>query len=199
MIAKRLATAALLLFIAAGVGTFLVRELASPPATAKGPLPVTEPVAESSSVSGQASSLVPSDQGIQTVSNASIEEESTPAPLVQQPRHWILATYFHNTTRCPTCLAIEHDSHEALQAAFAADFASGKLVWRTVNMEDKGNGHYVTDYMLPCPSLVITEMAGERELRFKLLGETWNLIHGDSKRFAGYITSEAAAWLEAIR
>ncbi len=198
MIVKRLATATLLLFIAAGVGTFLVRELASPPATAKGPLTGIEPVTESSSVSGQSSSLVPSDQGIQTVSNASIEEESTPAPLVQQLRHWILATYFHNTTRCPTCLAIEQDSYAALQAAFSAALASGKLVWRTVNMEDKGNGHYVTDYQLPCPSLVIVEMEGERELRFELLGETWNLIHGDPERFNSYVTSEVEAWLGEI-
>ncbi len=198
MIAKRLATLALVLFIAAGVGTFLVREFASPPATAKGPLLVTEPVAESSSLSDEPKSLAPSDQGIQTASSVSIEE-STPAPSVQEPRRFVLATYFHNTARCPTCLAIERDSRAALQAAFAADFASGKLVWRTVNMEDKGNGHYVTDYMLPCPSLLITEMAGERELRFKLLGETWNLIHGNSKQFTGYITSEVGAWLEAIR
>lgn len=198
MIAKRLATAALLLFIAAGVGTFLVRELASPPATAKGPLAVTEPVAESSSPSDQPASLAPSDQGIQTASSAAIEE-TTPTQSVQEPRRWVLASYFHNTARCPTCLAIEHDSHAALQAAFAADFASGKLVWRTVNMEDKGNDHYVTDYKLPCPSLVIAEMAGERKLRFKLLGETWNLIHGDSERFNAYVTSDVGAWLEAIR
>lgn len=197
MIAKRLAAAALLLFVAAGVGTFLVREFASPPATAKGPLTVTEPEAESSGASDQPVSPAPSDQGIQTASRTAIEEK-TPAPSVQEPRRFVLATYFHNTARCPTCLAIERDSRAALQAAFAAEFASGKLVWRTVNMEDKGNDHYVTDYKLPCPSLVIAEMKGERELRFKLLGETWNLIHGDSKRFSSYVTSEVEAWLEEI-
>jgi len=195
VIAKRLAAAALLLFVAAGVGTFLVREFASPPATAKGPLTVTEPEAKASGPSDQP---VSPDQGIQTASRTAIEE-SAPTPSVQEPRRFVLATYFHNTVRCPTCLAIERDSRAALQAAFAADFATGKLVWRTVNMEDKGNDHYVTDYKLPCPSLVIAEMKGERELRFKLLGETWNLIHGDSKRFSSYVTSEVRAWLEEIQ
>jgi hypothetical protein len=198
MIAKRLVTLGLLLFIAAGVGTFLVREFASPPATAKGPLSVAEPVAEPSGLSDEPTALAPSDPGIQTASSREIEESTSPPPT-QEPRHWVLASYFHNTVRCETCLAIEHDSHEILQAAFGADFASGKLVWRSVNMEDKANRHYVIDYQLPCPSLVIAEMEGECELRFKLLGETWNLIHGDSERFNAYVISEVWAWLKEIR
>jgi len=198
MTAKRLAVAALLLFIAAGVGTFLVRELASPPATAKGPLTPTESVAASSSLSDQPTSLTAADQGIQTASGTAVEE-STPTPSVQEPRRWVLASYFHSTARCPTCLAIERDSRAALQTAFASDFTSGKLVWRTVNVEDKGNGHYVKDYSLSYASLVITEMAGERELRFKLLGETWSLIHGKPEVFSSYVASGVGAWLREIR
>jgi hypothetical protein len=106
----------------------------------------------------------------------------------------VIATYFHNTTRCVTCLAIERLAKKTIEAAFASDLASGRLVWRSLNMEERENEHYAIDYKLPYPSLVLAEMDGEREIRFKLLGETWNLIHKEP-RFIAYIESELRAFL----
>jgi hypothetical protein len=108
----------------------------------------------------------------------------------------VIATYFHNTARCVTCRSIEQRSRDTIQTAFAAEIASGRLVWRALNMEEKENEHYAIDYDLPYASLVLAEMDGEREVRFKVLNETWDLVHKRQPLLENYVESETRAFLE---
>ena len=120
-----------------------------------------------------------------------------PAPASAAPSRRVVATYFHNTARCVTCRTIEQVARETIEAAFAEDLASGKLSWRALNMDKKENEHYAVDYQLPYPSLVLSEMEGEREVRFKVLSETWNLVH-KRDRFVLYVEGETRAFLGAL-
>ncbi|MCX6100130.1 MAG: nitrophenyl compound nitroreductase subunit ArsF family protein, partial [Candidatus Bipolaricaulota bacterium] len=113
------------------------------------------------------------------------------------PIHRIVATYFHNTTRCATCLNIEQLARATMEIRFAAEMAAGKLVWRSLNMEERENEHYAIDYSLTSPSLVLAEMDGDREVRFKVLTETWTLIH-KKLQFEPYIENETHAFLEGL-
>jgi hypothetical protein len=108
----------------------------------------------------------------------------------------VIATYFHNTARCVTCRSIEQRSRDTIQTAFAAEIASGRLVWRTLNMEEKENEHYAIDYGLPYASLVLAEMDGEREVRFKVLDQTWDLVHKKQPLLEDYVENETRAFLE---
>jgi len=110
--------------------------------------------------------------------------------------HRVVATYFHNTARCVTCRNIEQRSREAVEAAFAPELASGQLTWRALNMEEKENEHYAIDYDLPYASLVLAEMDGEREVRFKVLNQTWDLVHKRQPLLEDYVESETRAFLE---
>jgi hypothetical protein len=111
------------------------------------------------------------------------------------PAHRVVATYFHNTTRCATCRNIEQLARETMETAFATEMATGQLVWRALNMEQKENEHYAIDYGLTSPSLVLAEMDGDREVRFKVLEETWTLIHR-KLQFEPYVENETRAFLE---
>ncbi len=113
------------------------------------------------------------------------------------PSRRVIATYFHNTTRCVTCRAIEKSARETIESTFPEELASGQLVWRALNMELKENEHYAIDYALTSPSLVLAEMDGDREVRFKVLNETWTLIHS-GLRFVAYIEDEVRAFLEGV-
>ena len=113
------------------------------------------------------------------------------------PSHYIVASYFHNTTRCATCLNIEQLARVTVETRFPAEMAAGKLVWRSLNMEEKQYEHYAIDYSLTSSSLVLTEMEGDREVRFKVLTETWNLIH-KRLQFEPYIENETRAFLEGL-
>lgn len=112
------------------------------------------------------------------------------------PSHHVTATYFHNTARCVTCRSIEKRSREAIEAAFADELASGQLTWRALNMEERENEHYAIDYGLPYASLVLAEADGEREMRFKVLDQTWDLVHKRQPLLEDYVESETRAFLE---
>jgi len=125
----------------------------------------------------------------QTASNVA-SASSTPAS------HRFVATYFHNTARCVTCRSIEQRSRDTIQTAFAAEIASGRLAWRALNMEEKESEHYAIDYDLPYASLVLAEMDGEREVRFKVLEQTWDLVHKRQPLLEDYVENETRAFLE---
>lgn len=118
------------------------------------------------------------------------------APAGASLTHRVIATYFHNTARCVTCRNIENRSKEAIEAAFADELASGQLTWRAVNMEQKENEHYAIDYDLAYASLVLAETDGEREVRFKVLEQTWDLVHKRQPLLEDYVVSETRAFLE---
>lgn len=117
------------------------------------------------------------------------------SPSSAPSAHRIVASYFHNTTRCVTCRAIEQLARETIESAFAAELASGRLVWRALNMELRENEHYAFDYDLTSPSLVLASVDGEEELRFKVLTDTWTLVHKKTQ-FVSYIETEVRAFLE---
>jgi hypothetical protein len=113
------------------------------------------------------------------------------------PTHRVVASYFHNTTRCVTCRTIEQRSKETMESTFAAEMAAGKLAWRSLNMEERQHEHYAIDYSLTSPSLVLTEMDGDRDVHFKVLTETWTLVH-TKVQFVTYIETEVRAFLEEL-
>jgi hypothetical protein len=117
------------------------------------------------------------------------------APPSATPEGRVIATYFHNTTRCVTCRTIEQLARQTIESTFAAELASGRLAWRALNMEESANEHYVFDYELTSPSLVLAELDGESELRFKVLSDTWKLVH-TKVQFAIYVENEVRAFLE---
>lgn len=46
---------------------------------------------------------------------------------------------FHNTHRCKTCLAIENAAKEVLYSDFSAAMQSGKITFRTVDVDESAN------------------------------------------------------------
>ena len=136
--------------------------------------------------------------GLGVLQAAEAQTASVPvSPTSALPVHRVVATYFHNTARCTTCRAIEQLARETIGSTFAAEVASGKLVWRALNMEEKENEHYAIGYSLTSPSLVLTEMDGEHEVRFKVLTETWKLAHKKAE-FISYVEIEVRAFLEGL-
>jgi len=84
------------------------------------------------------------------VETAGTEVSKTAAPGVK-----IVAYYFHGTTRCATCRKIETFAHEAIQAGFGEALKAGSLEWRTLNVEEPANQHFIKDYRLYTKSVVL--------------------------------------------
>lgn len=118
--------------------------------------------------------------------NAYAEEVSKPKAI---------AYYFHGSFRCPTCRKLEQYSKEAIEANFKDALASSKLEFKVVNVEDKGNEHFVNDYQLYTKSLVISLTENGREVRSKNLAKIWDYV-GNKQKFFDYVTSEINSFLK---
>jgi len=101
----------------------------------------------------------------------------------------ITVYYFHRTARCVTCLTIERLAQSEVETAFRDQIASGKIVFRSVNIEEPGNDHFTTDYNLVSQAVVLVEMRDGAPGRWKNLDAIWDLVHEESE-FRQYIRAE---------
>jgi hypothetical protein len=107
-----------------------------------------------------------------------------------------LATYYHGNVRCPTCKKIEAYSQEAIETRFAKEIKAGKVAFRMVNYDEKGNEHFKKDYNLEAQSLIISEVKNGKELRWRNLEKVWDLTY-DKEKFIAYVEAEVKAFIKA--
>ena len=112
----------------------------------------------------------------------------------QSPK--FIATYFLTNVRCPSCLTIERLTEKTIKAEFADKLAAGVLQWRTINIDGEGNYHFVKDYSLYTKSVIISEMAEGKEVRWKNLPKVWELLRNEGK-FRKYLKEEISAFMAA--
>lgn len=117
------------------------------------------------------------------------------APARVQPPATVFVTYFHTTARCTSCLKIEDLTNATMTTRFAAPIADKRIVWRSVNLDEPQNNHFVKDYGLYTKSVVVTEMREGREVRWKNLDKVWNLL-GDPESFQSYVEKEVQGFLD---
>ena len=107
----------------------------------------------------------------------------------------VVAYYFHGAFRCPTCHKLEQYSKEAIEINFKDALASGKLEFKVVNIEDKGNEHYGSDYQLYTKSLILSLVKDGKEAKWKNLDKIWEYV-GNKRRFVDYVNSEVTNLLK---
>ena len=107
----------------------------------------------------------------------------------------VIAYYFHRTMRCATCLRIEKQAHEVITNRFGAEVAVERLAFKTVNYEQPENAHFLEDYQLGGPSLVLVRQKGSKDVERKVLGQTWEFAH-IPPRLDLYIEEETRKFLE---
>lgn len=56
------------------------------------------------------------------------------------------------------------------------EIAEKWLVFKPVNYDQPENAHFLGDYKLPCPSLVVVRQKGGKDERWKLLKKTWEHV-----------------------
>ncbi|NQU74260.1 MAG: hypothetical protein HQ547_06110 [Candidatus Omnitrophica bacterium] len=92
---------------------------------------------------------------------------------------------------------MEKYTKEAIEGNFKNELDSGRLVFKTVNVEKKGNTHYVDDYQIYTKSLVISKVVDGREVEHKNLTEIWEYVK-NKDAFLDYVTKEIKRLFEGI-
>jgi hypothetical protein len=123
---------------------------------------------------------------------AAAKTETAKAPVGKDNK--IIVYYFHNSYRCPTCYMLENLAKSEVETSFADAIKNGKLEWKTVNVDDKGNEHFNDDYKLYTKSVIISTVKDGKELSWKNLDQIWQLVHEEDK-YRKYIRDEVKACL----
>lgn len=110
----------------------------------------------------------------------------------------VVAYYFHGDMRCPTCHKLEQYSKEAVETNFKDALQSGKLEFKVVNVEDKGNEHYGSDYQLYTKSLILSLVKDGKEIKWKNMDKIWEYVRNKEK-FIEYVKSGVAGLLKEAR
>lgn len=181
MNAKKIATALLILFVVASVGTIVAKEMGAmvPTATSAPQTAGAIPIAPAAPQAAQ--------QPAQPVAVQKQSETSAPAKVV--------AYYFHGNYRCPTCRKIEALTTEAIQTRFADDLKNGRVELKVINIEESANEHYVQDYQLASRSVVVARYEGGNQKDWKRLDAVWQLT-GDKEAFIRLVQDETTALLK---
>ncbi|MBU2501289.1 hypothetical protein KJ682_08185 [bacterium] len=119
---------------------------------------------------------------------------ATPAPAEGRPQ--VVATYFHRTLRCQTCLQIEALARYDVTGVMASDVESGRLVWRSVDFEVEDDASNRERFGLDGPSLVITLEDGGKVLRWVRLDRVWE-FSTDVAAFDEYVLGALEEYLTA--
>jgi hypothetical protein len=107
----------------------------------------------------------------------------------------VTAYYFHGSFRCPTCRKLEQYSREAIETNFKDAIASGRLEYKVVNVEDKGNEHYGSDYQLYTKSLILSLVKDGKEKKWVNLDKIWEYV-GNKERFVDYVKTGITDFLK---
>ena len=109
----------------------------------------------------------------------------------------VVVYYFHTTFRCPTCYKIEQYTEEAINRYFPKELQSGRLSFKSINVEQKENQHFIKDYQLFSKSVVISLIKAGQEVKYNNLTKIW-IYFTDKQKFYDYIKTETAKYLQEI-
>ena len=103
----------------------------------------------------------------------------------------VLVTYFSSDVRCATCVRIERLTRECVERNFAPEIQSGRIQFRTVNLDGPGNENFIQDYRLISKTVIVSDLAKGREVRWENLQDVWTK-QKDESSFDAYL-------VEAVR
>jgi len=130
----------------------------------------------------------------------SSEKVSSDRPAPSQPQTGetkVVAYYFHVNVRCATCRAIESYSREVIEQKFGGDIAKGRLQFKLVNVQPPENRHFIKDYQIFTKSLVLVRFEKGRQVEYKVLNNTWELV-GNKQAMQAYVEREVRDYLKRL-
>lgn len=124
--------------------------------------------------------------------------DNTLGQQIEAPKNnYVIVYYFHGNFRCFNCYRIEQYSKEAIGQYFKDGLSSGKLVFKVINIEEKGNEHFIKDYQLYTKSLVVSLVRDGKEVKFDNLTKVWEFLW-DRQKFYDYVKEEVTKYLKQL-
>ena len=113
------------------------------------------------------------------------------------PADSVEIVYFHRTQRCYSCRYAEAGIRYTLETYFEDELASGKLTFKAVSVEDKGNATIVKKYGAFTSSLFINAMKDGTD-HIEEVTEIWFVL-GNDEAFVEVVRDKIEKSLKGIR
>ena len=136
--------------------------------------------------------------GVVTAADNPAVKPAAPGVTGKAANEQVIAYYFHGTVRCEMCLTMERLAREVIEQRFPVEVAEKCLVFKPLNFDKPENEHFLKDYKLPCPSLVLVRQKAGKDKNWKLLDKTWTLIENPGE-FNAYVEREAGKFLKGTK
>lgn len=94
--------------------------------------------------------------------------------------------FFHPEARCKGCLDMESFTKVFAESCSVSEV---KPEFMSINIDDKENEHYRTDYNLKFSSVVFSLKSGDKEIKWKNLDSIWAYSENE-KEFLLYLDRE---------
>jgi hypothetical protein len=127
------------------------------------------------------------------LSGCELRPQQGPTPAAETSDA-LFVYYFHSKFRCPTCREIESLAHDFVQTELAAESASGQVVWKVVNYEERANAELAKKFSIQMPVVVLARMQDGQIAQWKSLDGVWGLV-GDKPGYAAYLRKEVGQML----
>ena len=101
----------------------------------------------------------------------------------------VIVYYAHSNTRCPTCRKIEAQAYMAVTSGFGDALDDGSIRWEVVNYEEASGKHFVDDYGVLMPTVVLERMKDGKVAEGNQLDRVWGL-RNDKPAFIEYVQTE---------
>ncbi len=119
------------------------------------------------------------------------------APVQESDSDMVVAYYFHGSKRCGPCTVIESYTKEAIDANFQDELNSSKLVFKSVNVEQAENSHFIQDYQLVSRTVVIAKFKDGKQVEWKNLSGVWQNLRNKAG-FEKYIKTEIEKYIGEV-
>ena len=114
--------------------------------------------------------------------------------VISQEARQLVVYYFMTSYRCRSCIFIEGTTRKAVEENFANEIKNGRIVFKMLNIEEPQNKHFADEYGLFTKSVVLSDLKGGKQNKWKNLDQVWNLI-GKEDEFKTYIAKEIKSYL----
>ncbi len=116
------------------------------------------------------------------------------SPAAEMPEDGLVVYYFHGDIRCPTCRAIESQTHEIVQNDFARQMEDDLITWKVLNYDKPAGADLAKQFDVHMANVVLVQMSGGEIRNWRRLDQVWALV-GDKPAFAEFVRTEISQML----
>ena len=115
---------------------------------------------------------------------------------LQETKDRVEILYFHGKQRCATCMAIEKNAKEVIEAQFAEEIKNGTVVFKAIDISQPEIGKIVEKYEVTWSSLFISEWIDGEEVYENLTKYAFANARNNPDAFKNEISSKIRTALE---